>query len=551
MLKLNPGNNFSTAGRFSIKKYFYLVDHTPKLDKILKNKTRKSIVPKDFLHKEDSIDCSSKDDSKRNIFSDNYINKLNKLKNSQKEKCLNNKRFSCFLHGENENDNFRYKHHIIHHNLSIQEKNNLNKTQNKLFYISPIPNKEFTYKKIVYSNSFNKMLGREDKNLKNISIENKMLKNKKKFLLQKKIIKKNNKKFIKGVSMSKQIPRPDIPNHYDVRIRTPKINKYKNLSPLLSIKPNKFNMTFNKNNNNKNNVLTVMAKSRFKRIFSSLTPNKKISLNNFYNNIDNNSSVKKNCTISFNKMLSRRYVDKVRSPKMASHCYNLNPNYSYLDPKNFGDIKYKNIKKPLTPRFNGLRGELIYNIRMNFNNHLNSPKYVNFDKMLGRDSEIMDEFPVYMNKIYSRNSVDSMSEKSLKMNNYINGRLRNQVSTFNDKKSFNIRIKSGNICNNSNDANKKDENSKKEKRLDNYNKNIEKIFKKLILDNITENNNKNCELTKLKKNVVLNNKINKIYKNLVKDYYKLNFDYLEKDENFFKENAVDGITFKKIKTKKL
>ena len=550
MLKLDPSNNFSSAGRFSIKKYFYLVDRTPKLDKILKNKTRKSIVPVDFLHKEDSIDSSSKDDSKKNIFSDDYINKFNKLKNSQKEICLNNKRFSCFLHRENENDNFRYKHHIIHHNLSIQEKNNLNKTQNKLFYISPIPNKEFTYKKIVYSNSFNKMLGREGKNIKNISIENKMLKNKKKFLLQKKIIKKNNKKFIKGISMSKQIPRPDIPNHHDVRIRTPKINKNKNLSTLLSIKPNKLNMTFNKNNNKKNNFLTVMDKSRFRRIFSSLTPNKKISLNNFFNNIDNNSSVKKNCTISFSKMLSRRYVDKVRSPKMASHCYNLNPNYSYLDPKNFGDIKYKNIKKPLTPRFNGLRGELIYNIRMNFNNHLNSPKYVNFDKMLGRDSEIMDEFPVYMNKIYSRNSVDSMSEKSLKMNNYINGRLRNQISTFNGKKSFNIRIKSGNICNNSNGTNKIDENSKKDKRLDNYNKNIEKIFKKLILDNITENN-KNCKLTKLKKNAVLNNKINKIYKNIVKDYYKLNLDYLEKDENFFKENAVDGITFKKINNKKL
>ena len=554
MLKLDPRKNLSSAGKFSSKKYYYLIDHSAKLDKILKNKPRKRIVPEDFLHKEDSIDDSSKDDSK-NIFSDDFQNKRQKLKKEQKEKNLNNQNISCPLHEECENGDIRYKHHIIHHNMNVQqEKDNLNKINSKIFCLEPIPNKEFTYKKIVYSNSFNKMLGREDTKIKIILKDDKKLKIKQKNLSQKTKIKKHDKKLIKGLSMSKQISRCDIPSHYDVRIKTAKMKKYKILSPLLSGKSNKSRITFNSNNNiNKNNILVSMEIPNYKRNFSSLTPNKKISSNDISNNnISNDIPANKNCTISFSKMLSRKYVDKVRSPKMVSLCQNLNPDYTSVDAKNYGDIKYKNFKKPLTPSFNGLRGELIYNVRMNYNNHLNSPQYVNFAKMIGRESEITDEFPVFMNNLYSRNAINSMSEKSLKMNNYINGRLKRQVSSFNDRKSFNIRIKNGNISQNSDNNNSIDRNKKSLKRLDNYNNNIEKIFKKMILDNITENEkNSNNKLIDIKKNVILSNKINKIYKNIFKDYYKLNFDYLEKDDNFFKENAIDGITFKKINSKKV
>ena len=542
MLKLDPNKNFSLAGKISTNKYYYLIDHSSKLDKILNNKPRKKIVPEDFLHKEDSSDSSSKDDN-TNIFADDYKNKHEKLKNI----------IPCPLHEENENVdvNIRYKHHILHHNINVQkEKSNLNKTQNKIFCIYPIPNKEYTYKKLVYSNSFNKMLGRDDKNINNNSNKNKILNDQIKLLSEKKIIKKKHKKLIKGVSIPKQIPRGDLPNHYDVRIRTAKIKKRQVLSKLFSAKPNKFRTTFN-NFINKNNILNIKNKSRYPRNFSS-TINKKVLKNNIINNISNDTPIKKNYTISFSKMLSRKYIDKVRSPKNETFRQCLNPDYSYIDPKNCGDIKYKNLKKSLTPSFNGLKGELIYNVKMNFNNHLKSPQYVNFEKMLGRDSDITDEFPVFMNKLYNRHSINSMSEKSLKMNNYINGRLMKQVSTFNDRKSFNIRIKSGNISNNSkNNENNLDESAKKVNKLDIYNKNLELIFKKMIIDNICGNDNNCNKLIDIKKNAELTSKINRIYKNIVKDYYKLNFDYLEKDENFFKADAVDGITFKKINNKKL
>ncbi len=81
-----------------------------------------------------------------------------------------------------------------------------------------------------------------------------------------------------------------------------------------------------------------------------------------------------------------------------------------------------------------------------------------------------------------------------------------------------------------------------------YNNNIDNIFKKVIFDDIVDNNEKACkkneDLLDLRKNPQLAKTINLSYKNLISDYYRLNLDYLDKDS--FKDK-IDGITFGIIK----
>ena len=88
----------------------------------------------------------------------------------------------------------------------------------------------------------------------------------------------------------------------------------------------------------------------------------------------------------------------------------------------------------------------------------------------------------------------------------------------------------------------------KENRLNNYNENIEHIFKKVVYDNIVDErkNEKNEELFDLTKNLRLSKKIDFSYKNLFSDYYRLNFDFLEEINKY----KIDGVTFEVIKNNK-
>ena len=62
--------------------------------------------------------------------------------------------------------------------------------------------------------------------------------------------------------------------------------------------------------------------------------------------------------------------------------------------------------------------------------------------MEGRENDDDKEeysLPGHMNNIHNRNSLDVLTKKTLKMNNYINGEMKNYFSSFN-KKSFNLII---------------------------------------------------------------------------------------------------------------
>ena len=291
---------------------------------------------------------------------------------------------------------------------------------------------------------------------------------------------------------------------------------------------------------NKNNSYSSIYKSKSKykqsRLFSTPVNNK---------------------AISFKKMLSRQYLNRVKINDKIGAGMPLTPNYNIIFPKTVMQVKY-NAKSNYSKKkeFKGMVGEYLSEINKKdpitvFNT---VQQFSNFSKMFGRGTNMSSKFPIFMNNINTRNVFDFCSEKSLKMNNFSSGKLNNPFSSFNNRKSFNTIITSRNNERNKNIDNGNDK--KKESRLDYYNNNIDNIFKKVLYDNIVDDNidnneNKNLEneaLLDLKKNPMLAKTINLSYKNLISDFYRLNLDYLNKDSV---KDKIDGVTFEVIKKEKL
>ena len=137
---------------------------------------------------------------------------------------------------------------------------------------------------------------------------------------------------------------------------------------------------------------------------------------------------------------------------------------------------------------------------------------------------------------YDRNSFVTFNEKNLKMNSYANGQLKESISSFNDKKSFNFKL---------NDEKSKN-NYDKEAQVE-FENLVKKIIEKGIVNNnesrtINENNgnnsnntnNNNCE------NRIINSipfRIQTMYRNFMSEYKRDNNQGIK----------VDGITFKSYK----
>ena len=676
LLKINIKGNYSNIGKFSAHKLSYVLDKSAHADKILKDKPRKNIIEKSYLERIDNDNLDKSEDKDLiDIFDTNYRDKYNDLLELQKNKyfdysrsCAMNKKYILEENKNNPEYIKRYRYHIYNHS-QLDNKKGLN--EEKLLFLDQNQNKDFIYHKLVYSQSFHKMIGRNDKDIIKKTIEKNLkeklnnndnyiyygknksnsqkqinLKNKKKG----KKIKKKLKKIIKGVEMEKQLQRGILPEHHDVRIRTAKgldimLNdkKIRNLVSSLSstLLINKNNLLNNLNNNNnkkiarlfssimpisKNNLLindNINDKKSNedkkeiieKRIFSGFNSIKNINIKshpqsclnknnliksgkkephfnsdisninkttssnafnkikrNIYSVKDNNYSKSDinnkymkprlfstpihNKAVSFKKMLSRQYVNRVKINDKIGAGLPLTPKYNIIYPKVVMKVMYKkrsNFSKK--KEFKGLVGEYLHEVnKKNTISGLNTIQHIsNFSKMFGRGTKMNSNFPIFMNNMNSRNAFDFCTEKSLKMNHFSNGKLNNPFSSFNIRKSFN-NILSGK--NRSKSIDNRNNNNHKESRMDYYNKNINNIFKKVIYDDIVDNNidnnenksNENEDLLDLKKNPQLARTINLSYKNLISDYYRLNLDYLSKDAV---KDKIDGVTFEIIKDKKL
>ena len=220
-------------------------------------------------------------------------------------------------------------------------------------------------------------------------------------------------------------------------------NSTDNISKEKTIVSSSYKSFFNKDINNLKNK--KINKSNYCTSKSILTSNS----NNKYNKYNKNKKYK---GINFEKMLSREYFDKINRIEEPIHPTVI-PNYASIEPKCQMKVDY-NVQKDNNKivEFRGINGELTFDINKvyyKFNNHI-SPKGVKFNKMSGRlKDDNNSSLPCFMVRLTDRNSLDQFSENSYKMNNFSNGNFRKIQSSFNNKKTYNYRLK--NISNIDND----------------------------------------------------------------------------------------------------
>ena len=296
-------------------------------------------------------------------------------------------------------------------------------------------------------------------------------------------------------------------------------------------------------NLNQKKMLNVSARSSFSIYDKSKKSqnNSKSILNESKSIIDEKTEKKKYKAINFEKMLSREYLEKINKIDKQIHPLII-PNYSGVEPRIIMKVYYakrRPIKKP--ERFHGLNGEFTYDINKIFykyNNHV-SPIVCNFNKLTGRRGIENSGLPLFMKGLTDRSSINSFNENSFKMNNYSNGSLIGTKSSFNDKKSYNIRIQLEELKNNNHNLNIVEY----KKKLD------ENKTRKMIVDKIRIKNMEN------KDDISYNNneskiKIKKTYwRNLLGEFYRINLDDLDQTHYSFIGTKVDGITLKAYNSK--
>jgi len=290
-------------------------------------------------------------------------------------------------------------------------------------------------------------------------------------------------------------------------------------------KKNKKN-NFNNNNNNENSI------------------NKKRTNNkNNHININNNNkqillpSLTNNKVVNFDKMLSRDYIRKLNEKKRNIYS-SLSPNYDSIRPKCIMKVIYaqKYYKKNKKNEFKSTFNEFVYDINKifnNYNNHL-PPKEINLDKMTGRELNDNTPLPSYMINQYNRNAFNTFNDKSLEMNNFANGHLKQLKSSFNDKKSFNYKLNDQYFDNNSI-----------------FTEEIASLMKKISRKPINNKKHeyKECKSLSCSNKIDQNYGVNTSFRAKIPEYYKVNLDKLGK-YRFSIGEKIDGFTLKTIKNNK-
>ena len=380
--------SYSKVGRDSAEKFPMIMLK----DKILANQFKKYKI-KDYFNTEDEVDPEkTMMDYGEDIFSLTY-----KRKNERKQRFKN---VCAFQKEETMSD--EYKYHQIHHKglydyyliLKGQKKYQTNSSVN-------LPKDDLTKKRVLTGPKWNELTGRENKFL------NKEISNID-FYTPK------NKKIINIFEMEKQTQRGNLPISYDLRIRIDEpFNK-------TSIKPKNKNIKTNQELKLKNQK-NEKSKISFKK----------------------DESIKKdNHSLSFAKNISReKYYFWTRDRNEIRPFFI--PNYKFVDPRSITTVSYnlKSNKGPPLKRNIGIESNLFFDPYKSINkvNNHKSENAPDLRIMEGRGDDDKKEeihLPAHMNKIHNRNSLEVLTKKTLQMNNYINGDMKDYFSSFN-KKSFN------------------------------------------------------------------------------------------------------------------
>ena len=159
-----------------------------------------------------------------------------------------------------------------------------------------------------------------------------------------------------------------------------------------------------------------------------------------------NNNIKNNAP-DFSKLLSREQREKIKGYKTNIIPY-IVPNYSFVKERNVVMAIYKkknNIKKYKNKEYIRLDSSLNYNPDSfidKCNNHL-TPKVPRFKNMISRPNKKGSPLPFYMQQIHDRRSIDIITDKSLQLNQYKDGKYIPASNSFFPKKSFNNIINVG------------------------------------------------------------------------------------------------------------
>ena len=331
------------------------------------------------------------------------------------------------------------------------------------------------------------------------------------------------------VNMNRTTQREEFVKQKDIKLKNER--KFISQFKLRKIKKNK-NKTFHKilqtsrDGDSKNKIYKLFnISSKTSKDFYN--KNKKTtSGDKNHKKIKSKRLNKKNHSVDFKKLISREDVERVKDPRYFKIPF-ITPNYSLVENKLISTIPYDipkyNTKNPEIPVIHGYDYKLNYSpdkYITKFNNHI-SPKTPNFNYMFHREgnwskNSKKNPLPLYMRDIHDRNSIERMTEKSLKQNKFKEGKISLASSSFLPKKSFN-RIININLINSKNF---------KYNILDDY---IEE--KKEYLKQNTERINKKNTIEELKNSGLLNKFENFTYKALDKRKNTSNNNSME---NIFK-----------------
>ena len=471
----------------------------------------------------------------------------------------------------------KYKYHLLHHNENYDYI--FNKRRIGPSCAKYQPKFEYTYKKLIYSIPFKKMSGRQrqivikkikqDNNNNQRSTGKKIVSSldkikqspiKNRFKIKKEKLRNKNNRYERNTIfdsiISKQSKRKDSSNSINsnnfvftnnelnfIRKKI-KLEKKKNLSKQKEIikanSMNKFNLNKEKLLE-KINLQTPQQQSDSTQIFhlkitnnNDFISNKSSEKNTIKsplksednNNINQslNQTVKYKA-INFKKMLSREYLNKIKSSKEPIHPM-VTPNYSSVEPKTIMKVLYsKTSKKDNNNKMIAYNNDFTYDINEIYNKYNNHhyPKKFNLSKMCGRYENEKNTLPVFMLRSFDRNSIDNLNESSLKMNNYANSTFQDFKSSFKVKQTFNARIKLNEL--------------KNENQVMQYNKkfNLKKMLNKKL--RYLDEKKEKSDISIIPRNTWWKNRLGEFYK---KDYDELSQNF----SSSFLGTKVDGITYK-------
>ena len=434
--------SYSLMGKISAESFPMVLNK----EKILKGLYKPKKI-KDYFNTEDDID--EIDSDSEDIFDIKYKMPSN-IKKNQLKICEPNTKKPIPE---------KYKYHHIHHK-ELYNLMKILKTQTTQCSTIYDPKKEYIWPKTYSPPQWDNSSGREKGGLFNIKIDdinnntiniNKLsrnkndLKNNKNFRTNKKY--KTMSNFYdpkKAVDMNKFGKRTSLETHHDLRIRIfrpfmkkrgEKTIRIQNFLKRMELENKyKYYKKLNKNKNKnfyiieENNILEEDNDELYNNTYTKNFRKKKSRNNNTNQNIIH--------TINFSKTLPREKFSHISRNNEGIRPF-FSPKYTLVEPRSLTMISYSKKQKIKSP--SRRRDNQNISIFINADKCLNkaNPHVLLFKNFKDIQNE---KLPTHMNDIFNRQSLETITDKTLKMNNFSKSEKNFDYTTFCTKKSHNKMI---------------------------------------------------------------------------------------------------------------